>query len=331
MRTHATSCNGRSPKGRSGGAAPPRPESGSRGWREIAREVAGKPASRPVRLSPTGRSVPLIVSPLSVTAAGGAARVPTSTVAQSVGLWQDFAVREPPQSRDLVNWAGIQHSQMAHAYVFELYRLAVDAASGCNRVFDAAPPPQDDSSYLKVDHEISGEIYRVLNCAARLSSLISPRPKRRNQSSAQFAVQQARIVWLRGLLGEIELRETLRTRVRNSLEHYDEYLDKTALRFSREKIDGRIILPLDMTLGRENTLPLDSGDTLFPLRVYLAKERTFVNCGEYIDLNQIAIETGSIVAQLESWYSDLPVEGGSGERGSLIFVLTEKSFDGPPP
>jgi len=173
----------------------------------------------------------------------------------------------------------------------------------------------------------------VLNNAARIRALIKSRPKGKSQGAAMYALQERRIKWLAGLLADLPTAQVLHSKVRNTLEHFDEYLDETALKSRRSQISRPTIFPVDVILGREGTLEQfdvgGSSPTVYPLRVYLAEERVFVNCGARLDLDAISNECRGITERLESiapHLADHPVDGG--DRGSSMLIVTDQSFKG---
>lgn len=241
-----------------------------------------------------------------------------------------MAKKPNPQARADEHWQRILQSPLASAYITELYWLARNTVDACTTIFNEAPaPPDAASSYIKVDHDLLAKVHQVVNNAARIRALVTPdRPRSSQHSAGQYAIQQARTKWLKDSVSAVVLRETLRAGVRHTLEHFDEYLDKTALKFSRQPPTGRLLLPLDVALGRESTLDqFTEGGAVYPLRVYLAEERTFVNCGKRVDLGAVHEECSALVAFLLTEVAGLG-EAGSGEgRGSSVFVLTPDTFD----
>lgn len=231
-------------------------------------------------------------------------------------------------------WAAIVQSPFAGSYVAELFWLARDIVETCDRVFLNSDPNvlrpryRIKDSYLEVHQAVHFDIYRALSDAARIRLLVSPRTKRRDQTAEQYEVQQARTQWLSNVLAGLPLGEVLDPRVRNSLEHFDEYLDNTALRSYRGEIPRPTLLPLDVALGRENALDgFDVGGkkpTLYPLRVYLAEERCFVNCGRRISLETLRKECAGIRDHLLPLLSSM---NGQVERGGILIVVTARSFD----
>lgn len=230
------------------------------------------------------------------------------------------------------HWNRIAQSPWGRVYLDELYWLARDTSRLCSEIFEDAPAPPPTESYLAVDHRLHGKIYRILNNSARIGSLIKERA-RRDQSAAQYAIQQQRVKWLQSALEGLEIKELLNPKVRHSLEHFDEFIDETALKSSRGDIRRPSFFPIDMALGREDTLQVFANKNLagaasYPLRVYLGEEQTFVNCGRRVDLGRIATECAAIserVAEIQPSVQQDGVES-SEHRGSSLLVITEESF-----
>lgn len=246
-----------------------------------------------------------------------------------------MARTKSPEEKASLDWEAIESSPFARAYISEVYWLSRDTAETCQGIFENAPAPPQSSSYIKVDHGLHRELYRVLNNAARIRALIKSRPRSKSQGAGMYALQERRIKWLAGLLTDLPTAQVLHSKVRNTLEHFDEYLDETALKSRRGQISRPTLFPVDMTLGREGMLEqFDVGGstpTVYPLRVYLAEERVFVNCGARLDLDAISSECRGITERLESIapdLADLPSDNSDG-RGSSMLVVTAQSFEGP--
>ncbi len=133
---------------------------------------------------------------------------------------------------------------------------------------------------------------------------------------------------MRDLLDGQSTDAILQAQVRNSLEHFDEYLDETALRSSMAQIARPTLFPIDMTLGRDGSLQQFTEGVVYPVRVYLAEERTFVNCGKRIDVGAIALECQTIAEHLVELSPQLAKENepSSEGRGSSMLVVTNDSF-----
>lgn len=219
----------------------------------------------------------------------------------------------------------VADSPLGGAYVTELYWLARDAVAVLEEVF--LTPPADTfhshQTYITVDHRIHYAILRALNNAARIRALLG---QGRNSGDATVrGFRAARARWLGAKLEGVPLGELLDASVRNSLEHFDEYLDATALELSRTGVNSVRLLPMDMSLGRADTLnQFAMGGSVYPLRIYIADERIFLNCGKRVNLGQIASECEGIVARIGPMLS--PKASTPEERGSSIIVISPATF-----
>ncbi|WP_275779743.1 hypothetical protein [Paenarthrobacter sp. Y-19] len=233
-----------------------------------------------------------------------------------------------------VHWERIRHSVWAGVYLSEIYWLARDTAHHCEAIFeDVKAPPNAADSYFLVDRELHMRIYQILNNAARIAAFLKQRGKR-NQSAGQYAIQQERVKWLRSVFDGVETTEISHARVRNSLEHFDEYIDETALKSSRGDIPKPTFFPMDMAFGQAGTMDRFAAGRLsnahsYPLRVYLADERTFVNCGQKVSLDAIARESSAIVARLHAMspMRFRPLADTSAEAGATILVVSKDHYD----
>lgn len=228
------------------------------------------------------------------------------------------------------NWDRIQRSSWPTVYLGELAWLAKGAYDLCEKVFDSAPVPLvAGESYIKVDHKLHQDIYQVLNSAARIASMVKHRERnKRNQSAGQYIVQKQRIEWLGQVLAGIELTEILNSNVRHSLEHFDEFIDETALKSSRGALKEPTLFAIDFALGRARTIeellpPSLSHGSVYALRVYVAEDKTFLNCGRRIDLGKVADECLQIAERIGLVAPYLTSEG---DRGSNMIIAKRSSY-----
>jgi hypothetical protein len=193
-------------------------------------------------------------------------------------------------------------------------------------------------SYIKVNAGLHQRLYGVLGAAAKISALISERPRRKQQQSEvqhQTLIRRAR--WLRSLLAGLSLSSVTATKVRHTVEHFDEYLDDAARQCSNGSIPLPAALPVDMVVGHRDLVPQlllgtkVPGATVYNLRVYVADERIFINCDKEIDVGLLHDECAAIQARLKPLlHADMT---GDEERGSPMVILTPESFgraDGSP-
>ena len=231
-------------------------------------------------------------------------------------------------------WDRISRSAWRGVYLNELYWLSRETSELCDAVFQAVvPPPSAHESFVQIDHEVHNKIYRALNNAARINSLIKDRPRKMgSQSAGQYEIQRQRVRWLTAILDGIVIQELRSSRVRHSLEHFDEFIDETALKSIRGGIPMPTFFPLDMVLGRESTMQDFTVNHMgathtYPLRVYLAEEQVFINCGKRINLADVATECRAIAERVSILVTD-----GKGQpfhvdddRGSLMVIIGSAS------
>jgi hypothetical protein len=211
------------------------------------------------------------------------------------------------------------------AYVGELYWLAEDIVSRFDGVFEKTPPPQKPgANYIKVDPHLHADIYAALGSAAKIRSLIRERGKRRDQDTNAHRLLVDRSRGLLGLLQGLQLRLIRSADARHSLEHFDERIDYTAEQMLTGKIPLPAYVPMDMAvwdLCAFETISDGRVKGMFPLRLYVASERRFLNAGAEIDLGQLRDEAASMVDRLRPLIKEE-------ERGGFIIVVTPQSFEG---
>lgn len=162
----------------------------------------------------------------------------------------------PKAKRDYESvWAAIAASPLAGAYITEAYWLAANVVRRAEEVFRSATTPRKPTEiYIKVDHDLTTTLTPLLGEAVRLKTLLTERPRSRNQTEVQHEIQVRRARWLRDeLLKGVRIRALLDSKVRNSIEHFDEYLDDVAIRCYEGTIPRPTSVPLDVSVGRRKT------------------------------------------------------------------------------
>jgi hypothetical protein len=179
-------------------------------------------------------------------------------------------------------WQAIQRSPLSNVYISELYWLAKQVEEDTTRIFDdAAPPPQPGQGYIRVDHALHGRILTVLLAAARIRALLRPRDMK--DSRVQREMLAHRTAALGQVLDGIDLAPVLDSVARNSIEHFDEYMDKVAIQSYQGVISRPTLFAVDMALSTRSSLAQfnvgGERPTTYFIRAYIADERVFSNCG----------------------------------------------------
>jgi hypothetical protein len=222
-------------------------------------------------------------------------------------------------------WSSIGASPFASIYIDELYRLARQVVTLAEAVFDATPRGRADDR-IQVDHKIMQDLFTLLGSAARIASILkTPGHRRGDQTDEEFEVQRRRATWLREhVLNGVRLSAVLAPKVRHTLEHFDEYLDEAALGFATHRTATPSLVPIDFVVSRRRVLEAlarHRGEhNVFFMRVFIASERVFVNCGHDISIEALRVECRRIVKRLA------PARGDREEGGSSMLVITDTTF-----
>lgn len=223
-------------------------------------------------------------------------------------------------------WEAIRISPFMTVYLGELYWLSKRVVDELGAIFEDTPiPPGSNEGYIRVDHDLHAQILGVLISAARIRSLI--RERESQGSRGQKEILARRTAALRSLLDGIDLETVLDAAARNSVEHFDEYLDGTAIKSYRGVISRPTLFAVDMVLSRRNLLEQfkvgGATPTAYSIRAYIADERTFCNCGRELNLGRLHSTCDAIRLRAEPLMSPEALE----ERGGSMLVVTKESFD----
>ncbi|HEY5851807.1 MAG TPA: hypothetical protein VIT62_13715 [Lysobacter sp.] len=116
-----------------------------------------------------------------------------------------------------------------HVYVLELWSLAQSVARKCHQVFDECPP-QKEGFYVKISPELHGTIASLLAESANIKKLLTvPSEKGRHETREQFEFRVRRATHLMEAIGSPSIAEIAKVQTRNSVEHFDEYLDRASI------------------------------------------------------------------------------------------------------
>ena len=115
------------------------------------------------------------------------------------------------------------------------------------------------------------------------------------------------------MLDGLALDEILNTKVRNSLEHFDEYLDEMNASLVAGEPASAPMAAYNMVLSHwEVTNP-----QLYPIRIYIVAERKYYNMKYAVDLGRLREQAASIIEKLQS----LGFLRGDTEPGGLMVRL----------
>ena len=182
-------------------------------------------------------------------------------------------------------------------YVLELWLLADGVREQCEKIF-AATEISPNETFLRVSKEVHGLIASLLSDAANIKKLLRTRPSQRGgESKIAYAMRQRRANALNELLNGIVLDNLLDSKIRNTLEHFDEYLDEADELVTVKGHPTATLAMSNMVLSHWQHLP---GESIFPIRVYIASERKFYNMKWSIDLGKLHTESLLVVERLKT-------------------------------
>lgn len=200
------------------------------------------------------------------------------------------------------DWNHIRRGPIARVYLAEVYWLALDTVDICKRIFANAPPaPQGQPNYIRFDRKLHTDIASVLINAGRIKKMAHV-GSRASSERELHSVQARRIRWLDEALDGLSTGEIFKWETGNALESLDADVDRLGAKLARAKITKPTLILLDAVLGRDGPWdPTSDGAIVYPLRIYLAKERTFVSHRRHkINLAKIADQCEAIAQRLAS-------------------------------
>jgi len=182
-------------------------------------------------------------------------------------------------------------------YVFELWSLADNVRDQCEKVF-AATELSPNETFLRHSKEVHGLIAALLSNAANIKKLVRTQSSQlKDETKARFQMRQHRAKLLTDLLDGIALDELLNVKIRNTLEHFDEYLDEADELLTTKGHPTATLAMSNMVLSHWEYL---ADEKVFPIRVYIASEKKFYNMKWSIDLGKLHAESLKVVERLKS-------------------------------
>ena len=191
----------------------------------------------------------------------------------------------------------VNNSLLSPMYLLELWLLADNVREQCEKIFQITQIGPDQS-FLRVSKEVHGLIASLLSNAANIKKLLDTRVSRKKgENKTAYAMRQRRSKALRDILNGIELEFLLDSKVRNTLEHFDEYLDEANGFVTVKGHPTATLAVSNMVLSHWDSM---AGENIYPIRVYIVNERKFYNMKWSIDLGKIYAESLLIVERFKS-------------------------------
>ena len=207
---------------------------------------------------------------------------------------------------------------LSSLYFHELLWLITGICTNCETIFRETDPPTD-GHFIKVDPEIHARIAMILTNAANVKKLLTaPAEKPKGQKAELFNAHEERAEGLRTALKDIELVEMFNVKVRNSIEHFDQYLDEANMDLLAATSPPAPLAAYNMTFSSWDLMT----PRPYPVRLYVADERKFYNLKHSVDLGKLYEEASAVRNRL---LTTPPIAGM--QPGGLMVTLGPRPAD----
>lgn len=181
-------------------------------------------------------------------------------------------------------------TKLCTLYYHELFWMSVSIVDKCSKIFELARIPES-GSLIQVNPEIHSLIASVLSSATNIKRLfVTQDAKLNGENGTKHKLRIARAREISQFLAPLKLTELLNNKVRNTLEHFDEYLDDANYSLSKKPMGAGKAAYNFVISHWEVTDP-----RLYPIRLYVSSERKFYNMKWSVDVGLISREAQSIV------------------------------------
>ncbi|MDV1857526.1 hypothetical protein RZR38_17315 [Citrobacter freundii] len=175
-------------------------------------------------------------------------------------------------------------------YLHELWWLTESIKRRCEELFRETPLPEQ-GYYFKIEYHIHSLINDILSDAANLKKLITiPTQKTRGESPRQFQVHVERSKFLQAKIKGIEFTELKSVKVRNTLQHFDEYLDEANIEASEGKLKSHQMAVYNFVMSHWEAV----NPRPYPIRLYICAEKTYYNMKASVNIGKIYAEAARI-------------------------------------
>ncbi|MBI5809719.1 MAG: hypothetical protein HZB21_00790 [Deltaproteobacteria bacterium] len=203
-------------------------------------------------------------------------------------------------------------------YLHELWWLSDAIKKKCEKLFSETTSPPPSSVYLiQVNPDLHSLIASILSDAANIKKLIKNQGgKLLGETGTKARLRKERAAMLDSLLSGIELEEILNHKIRNTLEHFDEYLDEANIELSKAAIPPSPMAAYNMIFSSWEVIK----PRVYPIRLYISEERKFYNMKWSIDIGKIYKEAKAILSVLNK----VPIIASTDGPGGLMLRLDTK-------
>ena len=205
--------------------------------------------------------------------------------------------------------------QLIPIYAHELFNLAHEIKEKCEQVFELTPEiPKEPEHYVAAAPEIHRNIQSILISAANIKKLIiTPSTKLKGENNTIHGFRLYRSSFLNELLGNVVLEEIVNHKVRNTLEHFDEYMDKAVVNLSNPTKRPSPWAAYNLIASSKGVFK----PNIYPIKYYVADEEVFYNMKWSINIRKMYDEALSIMNALQETESFKQIDS----PGALLITL----------
>ncbi|HIE8816524.1 TPA: hypothetical protein ACXP3B_003888 [Klebsiella pneumoniae] len=168
-------------------------------------------------------------------------------------------------------------------YISELWFYAYGIKSKTAQL-DKLTQPTDDEYAIYNLPEITDLVLGILSNAANIKKLMSPSPRKNKEPAWSYTFRVDRSNMIKEFVSDLDISEIMNSTVRNSLEHFDEYLDEFSTNFMKGTIQERNpYITFNMAISELNTFQPHA----YPVRQYCVKEKTYYNMDKSINIGKV--------------------------------------------
>lgn len=194
---------------------------------------------------------------------------------------------------------------MTRLYLSEVLILAKSIIKDCDIIFNKVLPFEKRANIV-VDYETQYLINTIIVSAGNIKNIFQPNKDRKHNETA--VVHDTRInrgKHLESMLEMSAIDHLLNVKVRNGIEHFDERIDKLALKKYKKQINNSLIL-YNMTISSKEVMQILLTDTykdlkVYYLKVYVVDEKTAYIDNKSLDLAKLrdeAVYLENIVSEI---------------------------------
>lgn len=203
----------------------------------------------------------------------------------------------------------LNKTKLAKLYFHELWWLSNAILKKCDQIFNSVDDP--DAGYsMQHNPDIHSVIASLLSDAANIRKLIlTADVKLKGENGERFKLRKQRVKEIADFVMSLGVKELLNHKVRNTLEHFDEYLDEANQNLSNQPFQGRLAA-YNLIMSHWDVVAPEA----YPIRLYISSEKKFYNMKWSVDIGLIHSEVRRIIDKMKT------LEEFSGKSsGGLLF------------